>query len=237
MAFFLDADGFIHSCDQILVCFFECFDIYNAAFRFFRHIESILLEDLGVFQQQCIGRICDVALQLQRFLLSVESESHYHLALPQGNGFLDGSLDLIGEQFVVVLDEPDLRSSLEGDCFACLQVVYLFLKLIYSIFEIPDELGVHGIPAFLHFGAQRRDRLLPEFFYLFIACRDVDLKLFEIVKILLVERVEHTDVLEHFHTCFLQFPFDTVYLYLELFILGEIFFYFCFCFPEDAEDA
>ena len=51
-------------------------------------------------------------------LLPVQSQSDLDLAFPQWNGAESRHLDFICRHFIVALDQPDLRRSLDGDVFA-----------------------------------------------------------------------------------------------------------------------
>ena len=236
MAVFLDADRLVHGVDEVLVRFFQCFYIDDATLGFPGHVAGVLFEDLGVPEQQCVGGVCDVALELQSLLLAREAQRHDHLAFPQRNGLLDGGLDLVGQELVIILDQFDLRCGLDSDGPACLQVVHFFLELADGVLEVADQLGMHRIPAFLYFGAQGRDGLFAEFADLLFPGGDVDLELFEVLQVFLIQGVEHADVPEHLHTRFFQFPLDPVHLDFEFFVLDEKFSDLCAGFLEDTED-
>ena len=61
-------------------------------------------------------------------LLPVQPQGDHDLAFPQWNGAESRHLDFICQHFIVALDQPNLRRSLDGDVFALLQVMNFFSK-------------------------------------------------------------------------------------------------------------
>ena len=106
---------------------------------------GILLEHGGVALEQFIGRIRHSLLHFQGFFLPPQPQGQDHLVLPQGDGVVNGTLDAVDEDLVVVLDDADLRCRLDGNGLADFQVVDLLFKAADGILEILDDLDGHGI--------------------------------------------------------------------------------------------
>ena len=101
----------------------------------------------------------------------------------------------------------------------------LFLKPAHRILKVPNQLSAHGIPLGLS--------LLPEFWKgfhlnflnLFFPRRNINLQLLEILQILLIQAVEHGDILKHRHSGLIQLLLDLIDLNLQLLIPLEQLFY------------
>lgn len=73
-------------------------------------------------------------------LLPVQPQGDHDLAFPQWNGAESRHLD-----FIVALDQPNLRRSLDGDVFAQLQVMNFLFKAVHGVYKISYHLGANGI--------------------------------------------------------------------------------------------
>lgn len=156
----LNLDGFLDGRDEIAIDFFERLKIDNAALRFSRHVHAVLSEQLGVFRKQLVGSIGDTALQLEHIFLTLEAESNDNLAFPQRDGAEDGGLNFVDEDFVVILDEPDLWRCLDSDGLTELEIMHFFLEAIHCVFKITHHLCAHGVAFGLCLCAQRRNGLI-----------------------------------------------------------------------------
>ena len=78
-------------------------------------------------------------------LLPVQPQGDHDLAFPQWNGAESRHLNFICRHFIVALDQPDLRRSLDGDVFAQLQVMNFLFKAVHGVYKISYHLGANGI--------------------------------------------------------------------------------------------
>lgn len=78
-------------------------------------------------------------------LLPVQPQGDHDLAFPQWNGAESRHLDFICQHFIVALDQPNLRRSLDGDVFAQLQVMNFLFKAVHGVYKISYHLGANGI--------------------------------------------------------------------------------------------
>ena len=154
----------------------------------------------------------------------MQPQGQHDLAFPQGNGVEDGVLDLVQEHFVVVLHQPDLGGGLDGDGFAQLQVMDPLLKPVHGVLKIPHHLGAHGVAGGGSLGVEDGEGRLPDLCHFFLPGGDIDLQLLEIGQVLVIQAVEHGDVLEHLHPGLFQGLLNFVDLHLQLFIALEEFF-------------
>ena len=75
--------------------------------------------------------------------ITAAPQGDHDLVFPQWNGAENRRLDFIHQHFIVVLDQPDLRRSLDGDVLAQLQVVKFLFKAVYGVYKISYRLGAH----------------------------------------------------------------------------------------------
>ena len=165
---------------------------------------GVLLEHGRIALEELIRRIGNGLLHFQGFFLPSQAQGQDHLVLPQRDGVVNGTLDAVDEDLVIVLDDADLRCRLDGDGLADLQVVHFLFKTADSILEILDDLDGHGIIRYLGLGFQLGNRRLVQFLYLFFASLDIELELLEIFQILVVKAVEHGNVLHEGHLLVVQ---------------------------------
>ena len=78
----------------------------------------ILLEHGGVALEQFIWSYWTRPAAFQGLFLPPQPQGQDHLVLPQGDGVVNGTLDAVDEDLVVVLDDPDLRRRLNGNGLA-----------------------------------------------------------------------------------------------------------------------
>ena len=84
------------------------------------------------------------------------TQSDLDLAFPQWNGAESSHLDFICRHFIVALDQPNLRRSLDGDVFAQLQVVNFLFKAVHGVYKISYHLGANGIALGCRLGMKLR---------------------------------------------------------------------------------
>ena len=88
--------------------------------------------------------------------ITAAPQGDHDLVFPQWNGAENRRLDFIHQHFIVVLDQPDLRRSLDGDVLAQLQVVKFLFKAVYGVYKISYHLGAHRIVLVRRLGMKLR---------------------------------------------------------------------------------
>ena len=214
-AFLLDLECFFDGADEVFVDLVQCLDIDDATFVFLCDFDAVLLEHLGVLEQELIRHIADGFLRLEDFLLVRKAEGDDDLALPERDGVVEGALDALGEHAVVVLDQADLRRGLDGDGLAELEVVDFLFKAVDGIAEIAYDLHGHRIIGCLCLLLELRQIFGAHLFDFFFARADVELERFEVNEILVIELVEHVDVAQHEVFCFVELDGDFLNLHGE----------------------
>ena len=64
------------------------------------------------------------------------------------NGAENRRLDFIHQHFIVVLDQPDLRRSLDGDVLAQLQVCLLYTSKVTRFVDLNNQISQNGFAVF-----------------------------------------------------------------------------------------
>ena len=196
MALGLDLHHLVDGVDQVLVGLDQGFDIDDSALGFLCRLDGADLQRFGVLLQQVVCHVGHRSLGLEGFLGVMHAQGQHHLALPKGQGVGKGGLDPFHQQAVVVLEQPDLRRHLDGNLAGQLQVMQLLLKPVALGGEVVRLLGVHRVPAGFGLGLQRFQIVFADLGELLVSRDDVEGQLVEVVVVLVVQAVEHGDVLE-----------------------------------------
>ena len=209
----LDLLDFLQGLDQHAVGLHQRLDIHYAALGLLGDLDAAGLQLLGVLLEQFVGHLGDLMLGLHGLLGVIHAEGKHHLALPEGDGVDDAGLDLLHEQRVIVLDQADLGSHLDGDHAGQLQVIQLLLEAVDHVGVIAGRLRVlrqAGLLRFLLQGGQGNGAAFVQFL---LSGQDVHRQLLEIALVGLVHLVQHGSVLHQDDLVLLQHLGDLVHVH------------------------
>ena len=86
---------------------------------------------------------------------------------------------------------------MNGKRFAELEVMNFFLETVDALFKVADNLHGHWVAAFGGLSAEFRQSYRAHLVEFLFARANVNLQVFEVVEIFLIERVEHDDIFHH----------------------------------------
>ena len=146
------------------------------------------------------------------------AQTENHLALPQRQCVDQCGLDLLRHLNVAVLDHTDLRRVLQADIAGELQVIKLLLEALTFVCQIICFLRILRILCLRRLGSEFSQFTFADFGEFFLTCCDVHAQLFEIHFILVVQAIEHGDILDQGSLMFLKLLRDPVDRYFTLLI-------------------
>ena len=89
-ALLLDGDDFVQGGDQGLIGVLEGVDLNDPTFGLPGGLDGGGLEGVGVFPEELVGHVCDLALGLGSLHGVLDSEGDDHLVFPERDGVNDG---------------------------------------------------------------------------------------------------------------------------------------------------
>ena len=170
--------------------------------------------------EHSVGEVVHGVCRLGSHEVVVDGDGHGDLLSPQRHRVDDAGLELHRHILVVLLDHADLRSGLQTACPRQTEVVHLLLKLVDGLGKVVRLHRVLGQSRSLRSGVKLGKLAALCLFDRKLSRLDVHGQRLEGVPVLIIERVEHRDILLQVELVTLELLLDAVERLFDALVAG-----------------